>query len=240
MFARGPAVYPCTEGRAAALEPPPTAGTCHHPSSAHLRGERQWGSAAAAGIQQRHQHLAGSPTNIRRPATPLPHLVLGRVPPRPAEELDDINRGHQGASRGEDLGEATQLVEIGEPPRIQLRRDRTGLLHQQRVIAHPHHATSSAAQHATPALISPLISGHASPPNSGDATSPPSARARSPILEPMPPACGCTPRTDAPHRHRLQDNAPRAPRPGMPVAPAAAAEGVDPHPRPRAQRGDPP
>ena len=40
-----------------------------------------------------------------------------------SEELDDIDRGNQEAGRGEDFGEPTQLVEIGEPPRIQLRRD---------------------------------------------------------------------------------------------------------------------
>lgn len=200
---------------------------------------------ASVGERRGRRHPTRPPTprrqppNLRRPATPLPHLVLGRVPPRPAEELHDIDRGHQEAGRGEDLGEPTQLLEIGEPPPIQLRRDRTGLLHQHRVIAHPHHATSSAAQHATPALISPLIGGHARPPTSVDATSPPSECARSPILEPKPPACGCTPRTDAPHRHRLQDNAP-----GRRARDARCTRGrrgrCGSAPRPRAQRGDPP
>jgi hypothetical protein len=46
-------------------------------------------SPRAAGIPQRRQHLAGSSTDIRRPARPRPHLVLRGVAPRPAEVVHE-------------------------------------------------------------------------------------------------------------------------------------------------------
>ncbi len=84
--------------------------------------------AAAAGIPQRRQHLAGSSKDIRRPTRPRPHLVLRVVAPRPAEVLHDVVPPRQEVQGDEDLREEADLSEVGEPPTIQLGRGPTSPL----------------------------------------------------------------------------------------------------------------